>query len=174
MAARGGLAARFDALLRAAFPVGSAVALVALAAVPVGIPALIAAVALPPIFFWSVFRPAAMPPVAVFGIGLLADLLSFSAFGAGVLTLLLAHGAALRARGWIAKRSFLLVWLVFCGFAAVAAALGWLLAALLGWRLPPVVPGLLQAGLAAGMYPAVAWVLSRAHRAMRRAEGLAA
>jgi len=169
-----GWAGQFDAALRAAFPAASAAVLVALAAVPVGIPGLIAAAALPPVFFWSVFRPAALPPAAVFALGLLADLLAFSAFGVGALTLLLVHGLAARWRGWIARRSFLLVWLVFCGFAAGAGALGWGLSALLGWRALPAVPGLLQVGLAAGAYPALAWVLSRAHRSMRRAEGLEA
>ncbi len=167
-----GATGQFDAALRAAFPVASSAVLIVLAAVPVGIPGLIAAAALPPVFFWSVFRPAALPPPAVFALGLLADLLAFSAFGAGVLALLLVHGLASSGRAWIARRSFLLVWLVFCGFALAAGALGWALSALLGWQLLPVMPGLLQIGIAAGCYPAIAWVLTRAHRAMRRAEGL--
>jgi rod shape-determining protein MreD len=168
-----GVLAQLDAGVRAGFPVAVAAILIVLSAVPVGIPGLVAGAALPCVFFWTVFRPAAMPPPAVFLLGLLQDLLGFAPIGSGVLTLLLAQGLAMRWRGWLARRSFLVVWLVFCGFAAGAATLGWMLSALLFWQLPPPVPGLLQFAVSAGLYPALAWGFSRAHRAMRQAEDAA-
>lgn len=165
-----GVMRRVDDAARASFPALFTAVLVVLAAVPVGAPGLVAAVALPGIFFWTIFRPTAMPAPVVFLLGLLQDLLSFAALGAGVLTLLVVHGLALRGRDLLVKRSFLFNWLVFCAFAAGAAALGWALQALLGWQVPPSAPGLHQFGVAVGLYPALAWVQSRAHAAMTRAE----
>jgi rod shape-determining protein MreD len=165
-----GLLRRVDAAARAGFPGLFTALLIVLAAVPVGIPGVIAAVALPSIFFWTIFRPAAMPAPVVFSLGLLQDLLSFAALGTGVLTLLIVHGVALRLRDFLVRQPFISAWLVFAGFAAGAAGLGWALQAVLGWSLPPLAPGLHQFGIAVGLYPALAWVLARLHTAMRRAE----
>lgn len=165
-----GLLRRLDAAARAGFPGVFTVFLIILGAVPVGVPGIIGAVALPCIFFWTVFRPAAMPAPVVFSIGLLQDLLSFAALGTGVLTLLIVHGVALRLRDFLVRQSFLMAWVMFCGFAASAGALGWGLQAVLGWHLPSAAPGLHQFGIAVGLYPALAWVLTRVHTAMQRAE----
>lgn len=165
-----GLVRRLDGGARAAFPAVFIAALLVLAAAPVGAPGLVAAAALPGVFFWTVFRPAAMPAPVVFLLGLLQDLLGFAPLGVGVLSLLLVHALALRWRGWLARQSFLAVWLVFCVFAGGAAALGWALHAAIGWQLPPTPPGLHQVGLAVGIYPALAWAMTRLHRAIGRAE----
>jgi rod shape-determining protein MreD len=166
-----GVVRQIDGGARAAFPALFTAVLIVLAAAPVGLSGLVAAAALPSVFFWTVFRPAAMPPAVVFLLGLLQDLLGFSPPGVGVLSLLLVHALALRGRHWLVKQSFLVVWLFFCLFAAVAAGLGWGLHALLSWQLPPWPPGLHQVGLAAGLYPALAWLLTRLHRAIGRDEG---
>ncbi len=165
-----GLLRRLDAAARAAFPGLFTAFLLILAVVPVGIPGLIAAVAMPSIFFWTIFRPAAMPAPMVFSLGLLQDFLSFAALGTGVLTLLILHGVALRARDFLLRQTFLMVWIVFCALAGGVAALGWGLEAMLSLQLPPLAPGLHQFGVAAGIYPAMAWVLARLHTSMRRAE----
>lgn len=169
-APRPGLLRQLDALARALLPAATTALLLVLAPVPFALPGLVAAVALPPVYFWSVFRPSAMSPPAAFGLGLLLDLLTLGPFGAGALTLLLTHGLAVRWRGFLARQSFLVVWLVFCGFAAALAGLGWVLQALLAWQVPPLVPGMVQAGLAIGLYPAIALALTRLHGAMQRAE----
>jgi rod shape-determining protein MreD len=168
-----GLMRRLDAALRAAFPAVFAAVLMVLGATPVGIPGLMMAAALPCVFFWSIFRPAAMPAPVVFLLGLLLDLLSFTPMGIGVLTLLLVHGLAFRGRAVLARASFLMGWLAFCVVAAGAAGLGWALQALLGWQWPAPMPGLHMFGVAVGLYPGLAWILTRAHMAMRRAEGAA-
>lgn len=165
-----GLLRQIDALARGAFPTASTALLLVLAAVPVGLPGLVPAAGLPCVFFWSVFRPAALPPPMVFALGLLQDLLTAAPLGSGVLTLLVVGGFATRWRPFLARHSFLAVWLVYCGMAAGAAALGWLLQVMLGWRLLPAAPGLYQVLLTAGLYPMLAGVLSRLHEAMRRAE----
>jgi rod shape-determining protein MreD len=169
-APRTGLLRRLDALARAMLPTATTALLMVLAPVPPGLPGMVAAVALPCVCFWSVFRPAAMPPPAAFGLGLLQDLLTAAPLGVGTLTLVAAHGVAARSRGVLARQSFLVMWLAFCGFAAVAAGLGWALQVVLAWQVPPLAPGMVQAGLAIGLYPAVALGLTWLHGAMRQAE----
>jgi rod shape-determining protein MreD len=144
-----------------------------LAAAPVGLPSALPAVALASVFFWSLFRPAAMSPPLCFAIGLLQDLLGFAPPGIGVLTMLVLHGLVLRTRRWLARQSFLLVWLAFGVVAAGVALLAWVLQAALGGRLPPAMPGLVFWALATGFYPAVAALLTPLHKAMQRAEDLA-
>jgi len=166
-----GLLRQVDALARAAFPASSTALVMVLAAVPAGLlPGLVPATALPGVVFWSIFRPAALPPPAVFGLGLLQDLLTAAPLGSGVLTLLVVYGFATRWRPFLARQSFLAVWLFYCAIAAGAAALGWVLQAALGWRLPPTGPGLYQVMLTAGLYPTLAAALTWVHEAMSRAE----
>ncbi len=64
----------------------------------------------------------------------------------------------------LTRQGFLSVWLAFAGFAAGAAALGWVLTAVLVFRLLPVGPALFQAVLTAALYPALAVLFIRAHR----------
>lgn len=161
-----GLLVQADALARGAFPAGSTAVLMVLAAVPIGLPGLVPTAALTPVFFWSVFRPATVAPAAVFGLGLLQDLLTAAPLGSGVLVLLVTHALAARWRRALAAGAFPLVWLAFAGFAAGAAGFAWALDAALGWRVPPAAPGLVQAAVGIGVYPAIAAVLTRLHRAM--------
>ena len=107
-----------------------------------------------------------MPPPVVFLIGLLFDLLGYLPLGVGALTLLAVHGLALRWRRLLTRQGFLSVWLAFAAFAAGAAALGWVLTALLSFRLLPLGPALFQAVLTAALYPALAVLFIRAHRSV--------
>ena len=164
---RATLGRRLDISARHAFPATCTMVLMLLTETPFGITdqaALLPAVTLACVYFWSLFRPAAMPPPVVFLIGLLLDLLGYLPLGVGVLTLLVVHGLALRWRGVLTRQGFLSVWLVFAGFAAGAAALGWVLTSLLSFRLLPVGPALFQATLTAALYPALAILFTRAHR----------
>jgi len=158
---------RLDAMARRAFPTAMTLALVLLTAAPFRLPGqaeLQNAAALACVYFWSVYRPLSMPPPAVFLVGLFADLLDFAPPGVGVISLLAAHAMALRWRRAITRQGFLVVWLVFAGLAAALAVLQWLLTALLTLRLLSPAPALFQALLAAGLYPALAVLLARAHR----------
>jgi len=165
-----GLLRRLDDFARLAFPGFSTGFLMVLAAAPISLPSPVFAAALPCVFFWSVFRPAAMSPPVIFLLGLLLDLLTLAPLGAGVLVLLAVHGGARRVRRFLARQSFLAVWLAFCVAAVGAAALFWGLQSLLALRLPPFAPALHAALLSAGLYPAIALVLTRVHEAMRVAE----
>lgn len=158
-----------DAAARRAFPVTTAALMLLLLSAPFGLPGqpqLQEAVALGSVFFWSVFRPDSMPPPAVFLLGLLADLLCLAPPGISAVVLLIAHGVALRARRFLAAKGFLVVWLMFVAVAAGAAALEWALTCLLTFRLLPAGPALLEFGVTAGFYPALATLLTRAHRGL--------
>ena len=158
-----------DATARQAFPVTTAALLLLLLSAPLGLPGqaqLQVSTALACVFFWSVFRPASMSPPSVFALGLLADLLSLAPVGTSVLILLVTHGVALRLRRFLVAQGFLVVWLVFLAVAAGSAALQWLLTCLLGFTLLPTGPALLQFGVTAGFYPALAAAFTRTHRGL--------
>ena len=162
-----------DMAARRGFPGSTTALLLLLADAPLGVPGqaeLQASVALACVFFWSLFRPASMPPAVVFAVGLLVDLLGYAPPGVGVLTLLLAHGLALRWRRELVRQGFLLVWLAFVGVAVGAAALQWALTSLLTFRLLPPGPGVFQAAIGAGLYPALATLLTRAHHTLAEPE----
>lgn len=156
-------------MARQAFPMASAVALLLILQLPFGFPG---QAALPPaaclgiVYFWSLFRPAAMPPLATFALGVLLDLLGTLPSGIAPLTLLLTQGLCLRWRGGLARQGFLRVYLVFIVFACADAALVWALASLLLFRLLPTAPAMLQALISASLYPALAILLTGAHRSV--------
>ena len=157
---------RLDGSARRAFPVVTTMLLLLVTAAPFRLPGqaeLQNAAALACVFFWSVYRPASMPPPAVFLIGLLADLLAFAPPGVGVLSMLVAHGLALRWRRLLMRHGFLLAWLAFVSVVVSLAALQWLLTSALTLRLLPAGAAVFQAMLAAGLYPLLAVVLTRAH-----------
>lgn len=157
---------QLDAASRRSFPAACTALLLLLFAAPLGLPGqaqLQPATALACVFFWSVFRPASMPPPVVFMLGLLADLLGLTPLGSNVLALLVVHGLAVQWRRVLAGQGFLLVWLAFVAAAAGAAALAWAIGSLLTLRLLPGAPALFLFGLAAGLYPALATVFTRAH-----------
>jgi len=158
---------RLDVMARRGFPGFFAIVLMLLAAAPFGFAEqamLMPAVALACVFFWSLFRPASMIPAMVFGIGLVLDLLGYLPIGVGVLTLLVVHAIAMRARTVLAQQGFFLVWLAFLLVATGASVLEWFLASVLSLRLLPFAPALFQAAVTASLYPALAMLLTRAHR----------
>ena len=170
---RQNMARRLDMAARRGFPGSTTALLLLFSAAPIGVPGqaeLQASVALACVFFWSLFRPASMPPAVVFAVGLLTDLLGYAPPGVGVLTLLCAHGLALRWRRVLARQSFLLVWLAFVCIAAGSATLQWALTSLLIYRLLPPGPGVFQAAVGAGLYPALATLLARAHHTLAEPE----
>ncbi len=166
---RATLGRRLDMAARFAFPATATALLLIVTAAPLGLPGqpeLQEAVALACVFFWSLFRPASMPPVLVFALGLLTDLLDYAPPGLGVLSLLIVHGLALRWRRGMTRQGFLPVWMVFITIACGGALLEWALTSLLSLRLMPPGPGLFQAAISAGLYPALAVLLTHAHQTL--------
>jgi rod shape-determining protein MreD len=158
---------------RSAFPATTTALLILMFGAPLAVPGravLPPCVALACVFFWSLYRPAAMPPVVVFLLGALLDLLSFSPLGVGVLVLLFVYGTAVRWRRKLVRQGFVLVWLAFVAVSAAASALTWALTSLLWLRVYPAGPAVLEAGFAAGLYPALATLLVRAHQTLAEPE----
>ena len=154
---------------RFAFPAASTALLLLITAAPLGLPGQAEAqivVALSAVYFWSLFRPASMPPPVVFLLGVLVDLLGFAPVGVGVLSLLIVHGLALRWRRLLVRQGFVMVWLVFAAVAAAASVLQWALTSLLTFSLLPPGPAVFQAELAAGLYPTLAVLMTRAHQSL--------
>lgn len=160
---------QLDAASRRCFPAAcTAVLLLALAA-PLGLPGqaqLQSAAALACVFFWSLFRPGSMAPPVVFLLGLLCDLLGLAPPGVSVLILLVAHGLAVKWGLALVEQGFLRVWLVFVTVAAGASMLDWAATSLLSLRVMPADAALLQFGLTAGLYPALAALFTWAHRGL--------
>lgn len=166
---RPSLARRLDMVARHGFPVVTTLLLLLAWGAPLGLPGradVQASLVLCCVFFWSVFRPAAMPPAAVFLIGLLLDLLGFGPLGANAVALLGCQAAALRWRRELARRGFFVTWLAVAVVGSAAAALGWALTSLLGFRLYPLPPAILQAALCIGIFPMLWVVLARAHQTL--------
>jgi rod shape-determining protein MreD len=164
---------RLDMASRRSFPAATTASGLLVMAAPLGLPGqaeIQAAIALACVYFWSLFRPASMPPPVVFLIGLLADLLGYAPVGVTVLTLLIVHGLAMRWRRVMVRQGFLVVWLAFVGVAASAAALEWGMTSLLTFRLLPPGPGFFLAAVGAGLYPALATMLTRAHQTLAEPE----
>ncbi len=158
---------------RHALPASLTTAILLLLSAPLGIPGqaqLQPAWAQACIYFWSLYRPTALPAPAVFAIGLLLDLLAQSPIGIEVLILLLIHATALRARRTLTRTGFATVWLAFIGVAFAAATLEWLLVSLLTWHPLPPWPGLVECGLAVGIYPPLAFAFIKLHRGLAAPE----
>lgn len=170
---RQSISRQLDIAARRSFPATSTALMLLFASLPLGVPGqadVQVAVALAGVFFWSIFRPASMPPAVVFLLGLLTDLLGYAPVGVNVLALLLAHGLAFRWRRVLMRQDFLVVWLVFVGFAVGGAALSWAFTALLSVRLLDPIPAAFQAAIGAGCYPALAVLLTRAHQTLAEPE----
>ena len=155
-----------DAAGRRAFPFVFTAAVLLALAFPVGLPGqpeLQKAWLLASVYFWAVYRPGSMTPLAACALGVLSDLLGPAPFGIDMLVLLALDGAATRARLPLIRQGFLVVWLAFVGFAALASVAEWALTATLTLSLLPFSPSLFLFGLAAGFYPVLAVMLIRAH-----------
>ena len=158
---------RLDIAARCAFPAGCTALLMLLAGVPLGIvgqAALLPALSFASVYFWSLLRPAAMSQPLVFLVGLLFDLLGYLPLGVGPLTLLIVYGLVQRWRTWLMAQGVGAGWVVFILFASGAAAVSWILASMLSFRLLPPAPALLGPLLAAALYPVLAMLFLRAHR----------
>lgn len=162
-----------DAASRRAFPAVTAAMALLVLAFPLNLPAapeLRQGWVLATVFFWTVYRPNSMPPSVCFGLGLLADLLGPEPPGLTSIVLLAVHGTAMRHRVALTRRGFLAVWLSFAAIALAASAVQWVLTAALDLRVLPLLPALLTATLAIGLYPFLSVLLAEAHHSVAAPE----
>jgi len=158
---------KLDAASRRAFPGALLVLGLFVIGMPFGLPGqaeLRPAFAMGCVYFWSLYRPASLPAPLTTAAGLLLDLLGLSPPGLWAGLLLLLQWATIAARRRLVPAKFIFTWAVFTGFAVLACALAWAAQSLLYVSRLPSWPAMLEALFAAGLYPALAAVLVRAHR----------
>ena len=156
-----------DTAARFAWPAAVMLLGLLLIGLPFGLPGqaeLRPAYAMACVFFWSLYRPSSMPAPIVALTGIFLDLLGLSPLGLWAVLLLLLQGATLASRRRLIPRRFYISWLSFTAGAAFLSLLAWLLQSLLDLTLLPVLPPVMVAFAAAGLYPALAGLFIRAHR----------
>lgn len=159
---------RVDKAGRNLAPFAVTVMLVLLGLVPLPIPdyqpvaPLLAAAA---VFYWTIHRPDLMRPGPAFAIGLLQDLLTGGPLGVNALLLVLLHAAVLNQRRVLLASTFSLMWFGFVLVMMGVACIQWLAFSALNATLLPFGPALFEALLTVALFPPVAWILIRVHRA---------
>ncbi len=156
-----------DAVSRWLFPFATLVFGLFVIGMPFGIPgqaALRPVYAMACVYFWSLYRPGSLPAPLVAFCGLLLDLLGLSPFGVWAVLLLLLQWVTLLLRRKLVPGRFLLVWAVFTAMAAVSVTLAWAAACAFDETWLPTTPLGFEWLLSAGIYPALAALLIKAHR----------
>lgn len=122
------------------------------------------------VYFWSLYRPTSLPAPLVTIAGLLLDTLGYSPFGMWAVLLLLLQAATLKLRQKLAPAPFSYIWAGFVLLVIGAAVLSWLLSCAFNQMWLPLSPLFVECLWAAGLYPALSFVLIRAHRGLAALE----
>ena len=160
---------RIDLAARNVTPFVISVMLVLATVLPISAPGLntiAPAFALMSLYHWAIYRPDLMPFSAVFVVGLLHDLLTGSPVGLFTLVFLTVYGIAVTQRRFIAGKSFLIYWLGFVMLALGAAFESWVLASIWHMTVLDPRPVVFQFLVAVGMFPLLAWMLTRWQQAV--------
>jgi rod shape-determining protein MreD len=160
---------RVDVSVRQSAPVALTLLLTVLSVVPVRLPAastLAPDIVLIAVFYWTVHRPDLMRLWTVFVIGLLGDVLSGTPLGVHPLVLMLVHAAIISQHKIFRGASFGMVWWAFSLIAPVAHVVAAILAFVTTGALIDLSLFALRLVLTIGFYPALAWLLGRAQRAL--------
>ena len=160
---------RFDVSVRQSVPVALTLLLTVLSVVPVRLPAastLAPDIVLIAVFYWTVHRPDLMRLWTVFVIGLLGDVLSGTPLGVHPIVLVLVHTAIISQHKVFRGASFGMVWWAFSLIAPAAHIVAVIIAFLATGALTDLSLFALRLVLTIGFYPALAWLLGRAQRAL--------
>jgi rod shape-determining protein MreD len=160
---------RFDVSVRQSVPVALTLLLTMLSVVPVRLPAastLAPDIVLIAVFYWTVHRPDLMRLWTVFIIGLLGDVLSGTPLGVHPIVLVVVHTAIISQHKIFRGASFGMVWWAFSLIAPVAHVLAAIIAFVATGALTDLSLFALRVVLTIGFYPALAWLLGRAQRAL--------
>lgn len=159
---------RLDRMGRNLAPFAVTVMLVLLGLVPLRIPhytPVAPLLTLMAVYYWSIHRPDLLRPSAVFAIGLLQDLLSGGPLGLNALMLLAVHGVVLSQRRYFLASTFALMWFGFALIVVGAALLQWTAFSVLDGALLAMDAAFAQAMLTLALFPILAWLFVRIHRA---------
>ncbi len=165
------LSTRINVAFRAVLPVVITLLLALCAYLPYGsaeFSRLFPQFALISVFFWSVYQPNLMPAGAAFLIGFFVDVLSGMPLGLTALVLVLLQYAALTQRPAFVGRPFLVGWIGFAFFAAVAMVLIWFGASLYYLTLFDPAPIVVQLAITVAIYPLIAELFGWLQRRMLR------
>jgi rod shape-determining protein MreD len=160
---------RFDHSIRQSLPVVLTLMLTVLSVVPIRLPAassLAPDIVLIAVFYWTVHRPDLMRLWTVFVIGLLGDVLTGTPLGVHPLVLVLVHASIISQHKVFRGASFGMVWCAFSMIASAAHIVAAIIAFFASGALPEPSLFLLRLVLTIGLYPALAWLLGRAQRAL--------
>ena len=159
---------RLDQAARNLLPVGFTLVAMLLGMVPLPLPgyALVTApLTLMSLFYWVIHRPDLLRPIVVFVIGVLQDLIGGTPIGMTPLVMILTYWLLITQRRFFLGRSFIMLWIGFALVAALSAAVQWLVFALMTASLLDATPAIIQALLGVALFPLVAYLLQRMHRA---------
>ncbi|AWK89036.1 rod shape-determining protein MreD [Azospirillum thermophilum] len=117
------------------------------------------------VYYWTIHRPDLMRPGVAFLIGLLQDLLTGGPLGVNALLLVVTQWVVLNQRRVFLSSTFLLLWVGFAMVMLGICFLQWLAFSALNATLLPFNTVLFQGLLTMAIFPSVAWLLIRVHRA---------
>ncbi|HTQ13616.1 MAG TPA: rod shape-determining protein MreD [Rhizomicrobium sp.] len=117
-----------------------------------------------PIYFWCLVRPDLMPAWIAFFIGMMEDFFSGGPPGIWTLSYVVTYALVDRERDAFAGLSGLGAILGFAAAMLVATVCGWLVAAFVYGRLPPLSVLSMQFAMSVLFYVPVAMILGRVHR----------
>ncbi len=160
---------RIDLSIRQSVPVALTLLLTVLSVVPVRLPAastLAPDIVLIAVFYWTVHRPDLMRLWTVFVIGLLSDVLTGTPLGVHPVVLVLVHAAIISQHKIFRGASFGMVWWAFSLIAPGAHIAAAAVAYFASGAVPELTLFVLRLVLTIGLYPALAWLLGRAQRAL--------
>jgi rod shape-determining protein MreD len=159
---------RLDGWARAAAPFALTLIAAIVSVVPLRLPdySVIAPdLVLMAVFYWTVHRPDLMRPWGAFAVGVLEDILTATPLGVDALVLLFVHWAIIAQHRTLRGLSFALLWCAFALIAAGAKIVLVVLALILTRHLVDGSVLLAQYGFTIAVYPLIALLMGRAHRA---------
>ncbi len=117
-----------------------------------------------PLYFWCLVRPDLMPPWAAFAIGVLEDFFSGGPPGVWTLSFVATYALVDRERDAFAGLSGLAAILGFAAAMLAATVVGWLVAAFVYGRFPPLSVLGMQFAMSVLFYIPVVMLLGLLHR----------
>lgn len=164
----GGILHQLDRTARNLLPLSVTILAMLVGMVPLTLPGyamVTAPLMLMCLFYWVIHRPDLLRPLIVFAIGLLQDLIGGTPVGMTSMALILAYWLLITQRRFFLGRSFLMLWIGFALVAFGSAAVQWAVFALMTASMLDARPVIVQALLGVALFPVMAWLLQRLHRA---------